>query len=64
MAISILGGFLKGYNEDKALEKEIEANALALGRQSIIERNAALDKRKYDEDERRDFDDYKRKKKS
>ena len=48
MVISILGGFMKGYNEDKALEKKIEANALALGQQSIIERNAALSKRAAD----------------
>ena len=48
MAISILGGFLDGYNEDKKLEKSVNANALALGQKGVLDRRAAEAKQEYE----------------
>ena len=51
MAISILGGFLDGYNEDKKLEKSVNANALALGQKGVLDRRAAEAKQEYERNE-------------
>lgn len=63
MVISILGGMMKGYNQDEMLRKKVEAEALALGQKGILDRKALEDKRAYDKQERRDFEDYKNKNK-
>lgn len=63
MVISILGGMMKGYNQDEMLRKKVEAEALALGQKGILDRKALENKRQYDEQEKRDFEDYKNKNK-
>ena len=51
MVISILGGMMKGYNQDEMLRKKVEAEALALGQKGILDRKALENKREYEEGE-------------
>ena len=48
MGINILGGFLKGYNDDQMLAKKIEADALSLGAESTLKQKIAARKRTTD----------------
>jgi len=45
MGINILGGFLKGYNDDQMLAKKIEADALRLGAESTLQQKINARKR-------------------
>lgn len=51
MVISILGGMMKGYNQDEMLRKKVEAEALALGQKGILDRKALEADRIYKEGE-------------
>ena len=53
MVISILGGMMKGYNQDEMLRKKVEAEALALGQKGILDRKALENEREY---KRNEFD--------
>lgn len=48
MGINILGGFLKGYNDETMLTKKIEADALRLGAESTLKQKIAARKRDAD----------------
>ena len=56
MGINILGGYLKGYNDDQMLAKKIEADALRLGAESTLKQKIAARKRTTD------IEDYRTKK--
>ena len=56
MGINILGGYLKGYNDDQMLAKKIEADALRLGAESPLKQKIAARKRTTD------IEDYRTKK--